>query len=86
MLVTFGGLFSLRSTFKSKKLAMLTTCLKFPESHNSQFSKPTEIRGMSDNARQKITKTPAEHPKYEIIKIAIRTVKDRDCSRQVIEK
>ena len=31
MLVTFGALFSLRSAFTSKKLAMLTTRLKFPE-------------------------------------------------------
>ena len=43
---------------------------------------------MSDNAKRKITKTPAEHPKYEeMIKIAIRTLKDRNgSSRQAIEK
>ena len=43
---------------------------------------------MSDNAKRKITKTPAEHPKYEeMIKTAIRTLKDRNgSSRQAIEK
>lgn len=43
---------------------------------------------MSDNAKRKITKTPAEHPKYEeMIKIAIRTLKERNgSSRQAIEK
>jgi len=43
---------------------------------------------MSDNAKRKMTKTPAEHPKYEeMIKTAIRTLKDRNgSSRQAIEK
>ena len=40
-----------------------------------QFSRPTEIRKMPDNAKRNITKTPAEHPKYEeMIKTAIRTL------------
>ena len=43
---------------------------------------------MSNDARRKITKTPAEHPKYEeMIKAAIRSLKDRNgSSRQAIEK
>ena len=53
-----------------------------------QFSRPTEIRKMSDNAKPNITKTSAEHPKYEeMIKTAIRTLKDRNGSwRQAMEK
>ena len=43
---------------------------------------------MLDNAKEKMTKTPVEHPKYEeMIKTAIRTLKDRNgSSRQAIEK
>ena len=43
---------------------------------------------MLDNAKQKMTKTPIEHPKYEeMIKTAIHTLKDRNgSSRRAIEK
>lgn len=43
---------------------------------------------MSDNTKRKMTKTPAEHPKYEeMIKTAVRMLKDRNgSSRQAIEK
>ena len=43
---------------------------------------------MSDGAKRKMPKTPADHPKYEeMIKTAIRTLKERNgSSRQAIEK
>ena len=47
-----------------------------------------EIKRMSDGAKRKMPKTPADHPKYEeMIKTAIRTLKERNgSSRQAIEK
>ena len=43
---------------------------------------------MSDGNKQSTPKTPADHPKYEeMIKTAIRTLKERNgSSRQVIEQ
>ena len=69
---------------------MLTTCFEFLErvtQFTTQYAE-IEIGEMSDNAKRKMTKIPAEHPKYEeMIKTAIRTLKDRNgSSRQAIEK
>ena len=79
----------MRSALTSKNLECQRRASNFSkESHNSQLGRLPEITRMSDNAKGKMTKTPAEHPKYEeMIKAAIRTLKDRNgSSRQAIEK
>ena len=79
----------MRSALTSKNLEYQRRASNFSkESHNSQLGRLPEITRMSDNAKGKMTKTPAEHPKYEeMIKTAIRTLKDRNgSSRQAIEK
>ena len=86
----FAGLALSAVRIHEWKLTMLTKCLEFLEGVTQFTTQYTEIETerMSDNAKRKVTKIPAEHPKYEeMIKTAIRTLKDRNgSSRQAIDK